>query len=190
MRRSSVLLLRSALRACALAVAGVSSLMLAHTPARAQGAVYRCVDETSGSTIFTDENGRRELAGKAAKCERTTALIATIPGTRPSGAASARPAAPTPEVRAAQAAFPRVEADAQRSRDGERRRILEVELRTEEQRLGRLRADFNNGKPATNAEEPPGSPRYLERVQRLQDQIQRSENNVAALKRELALSRG
>jgi type IV secretory pathway VirB4 component len=85
--------------------------------------------------------------------------------------------------------FPRIAADTQRVRDGERRRILEDELRAEEDRLARLRGDFNDGQPERQGDEVRNFVRYQERVTRMQEDIQRSENNIAALRRELALPR-
>jgi len=82
--------------------------------------------------------------------------------------------------------FPRVDRDAQRVRDVDRRRILEDELRVEQQRLVRLREDFNNGSPHVVGEETVASATYRERVQRLMEEIQRSEASIGSLKRELA----
>jgi chromosome segregation ATPase len=87
--------------------------------------------------------------------------------------------------RATPANYPRVEAETQRSRDADRRRILEDELRAEEERVGRLRDEFNNGEPERRGDER-NYARYQERVQRLQEDIQRGENNIVALRREIA----
>jgi hypothetical protein len=71
-------------------------------------------------------------------------------------------------------------------RDADRHRILEDELRVEQDRLARLRQDFNNGSPRLLADETAASPMYRERVQHLVEDIQRSEGYIASLKRELA----
>jgi hypothetical protein len=71
-------------------------------------------------------------------------------------------------------------------RDVDRRRILEEELRIEQERLTRLREDFNNGTPHPAPGEIIGSVGYRDRTQRLLDDIQRSEGSIASLKRELA----
>jgi len=74
-------------------------------------------------------------------------------------------------------------------RDGDRRRILEDELQGEQDRLARLRGDFNNGNPRPLGDELASSPSYRERVQRLLEEIQRSEGYIASLKRELTPQR-
>ena len=139
--------------------------------------------------VCTDSDGRKvyQNVGNAKGCRRLDIQpLTSVSAPRlPSPAASPRTAAPpvTP------ANFPRIAADTQRVRDGERRRILEDELRAEEDRLARLRGDFNDGQPERQGDEVRNFVRYQERVTRMQEDIQRSENNIAALRRELALPR-
>jgi universal stress protein E len=78
--------------------------------------------------------------------------------------------------------------ETQRVRDTDRRRVLEDELRSEEDRLARLKAEFNNGEPERRGDER-NFALYAERVQRLREDVARSESNVSALRRELALLR-
>jgi hypothetical protein len=137
--------------------------------------IYLCVDEEGHKTYQNLGNGKG--------CRRVDGLVATVPGPAPTRAA---PNAPSELRGVSPASFPRVDGDTQRLRDGDRKRILEEELRTEQERLTRLRADFNNGQPAPSADESPGSQRYQEHVQHLLEDIQRSENNIASLRRELA----
>jgi hypothetical protein len=84
------------------------------------------------------------------------------------------------------ASFPRVDSQTQRARDGDRRRILEDELGAEEAKLQALRTEYRNGAPERLASER-GHAGYQERVAKMQAELQRTENNVASLKRELAL---
>jgi len=84
------------------------------------------------------------------------------------------------------ASFPRVDSQTQRARDGDRRRILEDELGAEEAKLQALRGEYRNGAPERLASER-GHAGYQERVAKMQAELQRTENNVASLKRELAL---
>ena len=79
-----------------------------------------------------------------------------------------------------------VDGDTQRTRDSDRRRILEDELRGEEERLAKLKSEFNNGEPERRGDER-NFALYKERVQRLQEDIARTENNVRALAREMSL---
>jgi len=93
-------------------------------------------------------------------------------------------AARTTTANAAPADFPRVDAAAQRSRDSDRRRILEDELSKEQARLEDFRKEYNGGEPERLGNER-NYQKYLDRVERLKDDITRSETNVAALRREL-----
>lgn len=77
---------------------------------------------------------------------------------------------------------------AQRARDADRRSILEDELRREEAKLNSLRAEFNNGEPDRRGDER-NYQKYLDRTQRLKDDIARVEGSVASLKRELGAIR-
>jgi hypothetical protein len=157
----------------ALALWGV---LIAAFPAAAQqsDAIWACVDE-QGHKIFQN-------VGNGRGCRRIDGLIATVPGTTP----SPPPSGASAETRGVSpASFPRVDRDTQRLRDADRRRILEDELRLEQDRLARLRLDFNNGTPRLLADETTASPTYRERSQRLLEDIQRSEGYIASLKREL-----
>jgi Domain of unknown function (DUF4124) len=144
--------------------------------ARAQNEIFLCVDE-EGRKTFTN-------TGSTKGCKRQeVGPVVSVPAPRlpPRNvvANGLEPRAATP------ANYPRVDGDTQRSRDGDRRRILEDELRTEEDRAARLREEFNNGEPERRGDER-NYARYQERVQRLQEDIQRSENNIVALRREIA----
>lgn len=152
------------------------------TTAFAQTDIFLCTDDAGRKTF------QNTGAGKGCKRLDVQPLV-TVPAPRSQpGAANANPVRPAVDQRAA-ASFPRVEAETQRARDGDRRRILEDELKSEEDKLARLRTEFNNGQPERNGDETRNYARYQERVARMQDDIQRSESNLAALRRELALLR-
>lgn len=112
----------------------------------------------------------------------SSAPAAGAQGTAGQGGASGAAATPSP------ANFPRVDPAVQRLRDNDRRRILEDELRKEEARLSELRREFNNGEPERRPDERQPA-KYFERVQKLRDDIGRSEGNVASLRRELSALR-
>ena len=143
--------------------------------ARAQGEIFMCIDD-EGRKTFTN-------TGNTKGCKRQdVGPVTTVPAPRQ----PARSVASTGmDQRATPANYPRVDGDTQRSRDGDRRRILEDELRAEEDRVARLREEFNNGEPERRGDER-NYARYQERVQRLQEDIQRGENNIVALRREIA----
>ena len=140
----------------------------------AQAQIYRC-ESPDGTPLF------QNAPGKNCKALDLPSLT-TVPSVRlPAGAQR------TANANAANAApsdFPRVEAAAQRSRDSDRRRILEDELGREQARLEDFRKEFNNGEPERLGNER-NYQKYLDRVGRLKDDITRSESNVAALRREL-----
>lgn len=158
------------------------STLLCASAAQAQGDIVVCVDE-QGRKTYTN-------AGAAKGCKRVDIQpLTTVPAPRlPPAATTTNPVRPAVDQRAA-ASFPRVEADTQRARDNDRRRILEDELKAEEDKLARLKTEFNNGEPERRGDETRNFARYQERVARMSEDIQRSESNVNALRRELSLLR-
>ncbi|MGH6609100.1 MAG: DUF4124 domain-containing protein [Burkholderiaceae bacterium] len=141
--------------------------------------------------VCTDEHGQKvfQNTGNVKSCKKMDVQpILTLPAQRmPQARGGVQPAV---EQRAAAspASFPRVDGETQRTRDSDRRRILEDELRGEEERLAKLRAEYNNGEPERRGDER-NFALYKERVQRLQEDIARTENNVRALSREMSLLR-
>lgn len=144
------------------------------------GAVYRC---PGPPVLYTDaltadearERGCRTIEG---------APITIVQSVRPrsqAGAASA-PAAGTAAARPGEA---KVDPAAQRQRDTDARRILEAELKREEERLAGLKREYNNGEPERRGDER-NYQNYLDRVAQMKAGVLRSESDVAALKRELA----
>jgi hypothetical protein len=158
--------------------AALCCLLTAALPAAAQqsDSIWACVDEQGHKVFQNVGNGRG--------CRRIDGLIATVPGTSPASP-QASPGAGAAGRGVSPANFPRVDRDVQRLRDADRHRILEDELRVEQDRLARLREDFNNGAPRLVGEETAASATYRERVQRLLEDIQRSEGSIASLRREL-----
>jgi len=133
--------------------------------------------------LCTDDQGRKtyQNTGNAKGCKKIDVQpILTVPAPR----VPARSSPPGSDTRPAN--FPRVDGDTQRSRDTDRRHILEDELKGEEEKLARLRAEYNNGEPERRGDER-NYALYQDRVQRMLAEIQRSENNIASLKREIAL---
>jgi hypothetical protein len=154
--------------------------LLASAPAFAQSSeIFMCVDE-QGNKSFQN-------VGSAKGCKRMdVGPVLSVPAPRQPAARAG--AVAEPRATASPASFPRVDRDTQKSRDSDRRRILEDELKTEEERHGRLRAEFNNGEPERRGDER-NFALYQERIERLREDIARVENNVGALRREIALLR-
>ena len=133
------------------------------------GGVFRCVD-AEGKVEYRN-------VGDTKGCKRVeTDSVTTVPFPKP---APARTDAKAPN---------RIEAGSQRGRDGDRRRILEEELASEQKRLTDLKSEFNSGEPERRGDER-NYQRYVDRVERLKADISRSEANVESLKRELGAAR-
>ena len=141
--------------------------------------IFMCVDD-QGNKSFQN-------VGTAKGCKRMdVGPVLSMPAPR-LPARSVQPAGDD-RVSVSPASYPRIDRDTQRSRDSDRRRILEDELKAEEDRLTRLRTEFNNGEPERRGDER-NYALYQERVQRLREEIARVETNVGALRREIALLR-
>ena len=102
---------------------------------------------------------------------------------RTKGASSGAAKTPTPT------GFPRVDADAQKSRDELRRKVLEDELASEEKLLGEARSAYGNGAPAPLADEQNDAEKYRQRISRLRQALQLHERNIEALRKEIAAIR-
>lgn len=150
-------------------------LLGASAAARANSDIFVCEDAEGRKTYQNTGAGR---GCKRLDVQPALSVPAPRQPQRRSASVEARPISP--------ASFPRVDSQTQRTRDGDRRRILEDELGAEESKLQELRTEYNNGAPQRSAGERSDAS-YQERVARLQAEVQRTENNIASLKRELAL---
>ncbi|MGK5025534.1 DUF4124 domain-containing protein [Janthinobacterium sp. RB2R34] len=156
----------------ALAAALLGAASLAH------GQLYVCSD-AQGHKTYTDKRENAackllDLPGAMTEPPRRSAPPAA-PNARPPAQAGATPAT----------AFPRVDGAEQRARDLDRRQILQDELRSEEQKLAAQRQELNEGQPERQGNER-NYAKYLERVAQLKDNLGRTQQNVEALKREIA----
>jgi hypothetical protein len=139
---------------------------------------------------YTNELTADQARDRACRViEATPVTVMQPPPRPPAGAPAAAPgAAPAARPQPANpAARPetRIDPAAQRARDAEARRILEAELRRDEERLATLRREFNNGEPERRGDER-NYARYQERVAEMRAAITRKEADIAALKREIA----
>jgi hypothetical protein len=165
-------------------IAALALLMATHVAAQDSArTVYRC---PGPPVLYTDALTAAEA--RARNCRTIEgAPVSVVQGPRRRQAAEAAPA-PAPGS-AGQAQPPngssRVDPSAQKARDTDSRRILEAELRKDEQALADLKREYNNGEPERRGDER-NYAKYLERVGELKAAIARKEADVAALKRELA----
>jgi hypothetical protein len=72
----------------------------------------------------------------------------------------------------------------QKARDSDRRKILEDELKSSENKLADLKKEYNNGEPDRRGDER-NYAKYQERVAQMKADITRAEADVSALKREI-----
>ena len=125
---------------------------------------------------------RNAITAKEAKEKGCTPLegkpITVIQSPKPRAAVPAAGLASGP-------AATRVDPADQRARDSDARRILEAELRREEERLAAMRVEYNNGQPERLGSEA-NYQKYLDRVAGMQAAIARKESDIVALKREIA----
>ncbi len=148
-------------------------------PALAQSTVYRC---PGPPVLYTDAISAKEAQEKGCRTiEGTPITILQAPARVRSAASGPAPAAAT---RPADGSA-RVDPSQQRSRDSERRRVLETELRESEQRLAALQQEYAGGNPERRGDER-NYQRYLDRVAELKASIARQENDIQALKREIS----
>ncbi|WP_348945099.1 DUF4124 domain-containing protein [Chitinibacter sp. FCG-7] len=85
--------------------------------------------------------------------------------------------------------FPRVDAATQRSRDSNRKQILNDELASEQASLNAARKALQEADSNRSAEEKSNPKLYLERIGRLRETIVMHEKNTAALQAELSRMR-
>lgn len=151
-------------------------------PAFAQ--IYRC----------EDANGVIEYSNKATGNKDKTCrpvdlpVITTIPAPKlpPPKAGATKSGAVSGSVNSnGKDGSARVDESTQRARDSDRKRIIEDELRKEESKLAQQHKDYRNGEPERLGDER-NYQKYLDRVQRMKDDIARTQGNIDSLKKELA----
>jgi hypothetical protein len=162
------------LRAWALSL-GLAPLAWAQQPARE---VYRC---PGNPVLYTDTLTAKEAKDKGCRTLEG-APITVVQGARPRGAGTP---VPVKEGGGARSGEERVAPNDQKARDTESRRILEGELKREEERLAAMQKDYNNGEPERQGDER-NYQKYLDRVADMKAGIARKEADIAAIKRELA----
>jgi hypothetical protein len=144
--------------------------------AASAGPVYRCPGATVSYTDQITPQMARERGCK--ELEGAPVTVVQPPKPRPVPAAASPAASGGRQEQ-------RVDPKEQRERDADARRILEAELRKEEEKLAALRKEFNNGEPERRGDEK-NYQRYLDRVEELKQSIVRKEADIAAIKRELS----
>ena len=140
--------------------------------ASAQTTIFRC-----GNTYTNDAKEAQAKGCKAVEGGNVT----VVQGTKPNG--------PRPAPLATQGSGSReqkVDSGEQRARDAEARSILDAELKKAEAKLADLKREYNNGEPEKMGPEHKNYQKYLDRVAELKASIERTEQDIAGLKRELS----
>ena len=157
----------------ALALGAVSAAAGAQaTAAAGNSTVYRC---PGPPVLYTDALTAKEAKDKNCRTIEG-APITVMQSQKPRPVAATAPAS-RPDAK--------VDPSEQKARDSDARHILEAELKREEERLGELQKEFNNGEPERRGDER-NYQKYLDRVADLKANIGRKEADIAAIKRELA----
>lgn len=131
-----------------------------------------------GVFVCVQPNGTREYRnnGDTRGCRRLDMeAISTIPAPPVNQQAKAASIDPS---------FPRIDSQIQKRRDQDRLQILMDEVRTEESKLAELRRDYQNGEPERLGSER-NYAKYQERVAQMKEDMQRTEKNIEALRREI-----
>ncbi len=134
--------------------------------------VYRC---PGPPVLYTDALTAKQAQEKGCRVIES-APVTVIQSHRPNGAADAGAVRP---------ADSKVDAGAQRGRDLDARRILEAELRREEDKLAALQKEYNGGEPERRGDER-NFLKYAERTAEIKANIERKQNDVDAIRRELS----
>jgi hypothetical protein len=141
----------------------------------ANSVVYRC---PGPPVLYTDAITPQEAKDKKCRTiEGAPITIVQAPRPRTQAASGANGARSKEDSR--------VDPSAQRGRDNEARQILEAELKREEAKLAGLQQDYKGGEPERRGDER-NYAKYLERVAEMKASIARKEEDIAAIKRELA----
>jgi hypothetical protein len=148
---------------------GLAGLAAAPALAAEPNVTYKCPGRIYSNTMTVKE-------AKEKGCTVLEGSVTVIQGTKPrvasNGAASSPPGS-------------KIDPADQRARDSDARRILEAELKREEDRLAALKTDYNNGEPERRGDEK-NYQKYIERTADLKAQIERKTSDIAAIRRELA----
>ena len=154
----------------------VPALILALMAPAAVAEIWECTDAL-GNKRFTN------IESEARGCRLLKMPpLTTVPAVKPKEPPNAKASTPTP------ANFPRVDADVQRERDADRRRILEQELANEEMLLQKARQELEAQESVRLGSER-NYQRVLDRLEPYKKKVKLHEDNIANLRRELSATR-
>ena len=140
--------------------------------APASADIYKCVG-ADGLVMYSNIDDKN--------CKRLA--LDPLPGATGSGGSSSsgKSASRTPTP----ANFPRVEESAQKSRDNDRRRILEAELGAEQRNLEQAKKELAEQEAVRNGNER-NYQRVLDRLQPFKDKVSLHERNIESVQQEIS----
>ena len=130
----------------------------------AQNNIYRCGNEFTNIVTRAQEKSCTLI---------TTGPASVVPADKASAANLVRPLA-------------RQDAPAQRARDIEARTVLESELKKAQNQLAEIQQQYKDGEPEKLGAESRNNQKYLDRKAELKARLERTEADIASLRRELA----
>jgi hypothetical protein len=156
-------------RTSSVLAAALLSLTAGAAHAATEGAIYyQCP-----GNVFTNTITPKEAESKGCK-----AMVSQQPTTIPAPRLRGSTGAPGAEAS-------RVDAQEQRARDSDSRKILQDELVKAQAQLDALQKQYNNGQPDRLGDEK-NYQKYLDRTADLKAQIDRTQSDISAITRELA----
>ena len=156
-------------RPTSLVAAALLALVATGAAAAETSTYYQCP-----GNVFTNTITPKEAEAKGCK-----AMVTQQPTTIP--APKVRGGAPAPSPSASS----KVDAQEQKARDSDARKILQDELIKAQAQLDALQKEYNNGQPERKGDEK-NYQKYLDRTADLKAQITRTESDISAINRELA----
>ncbi len=156
--------------------ASLVAMALVATGARAD--VFKCADPVSGKVTYTNAKTGEKGCTLLQKEQPLKTAPASAPRKAAASSSSSSSSSSTP------AEFPRVDSTTQRSRDNDRRKILETELESETQALETARKALAEQQQIRNGDEK-NYAKVLERLKPYQEQIELHERNSEAIRTEI-----
>jgi len=160
-------------------IAGVS--LAGAAAAQGSSIVYRC---PGPPVLYTDALSAKEAQDKGCRTIEG-APITVMQSSKPRAPANNAAANAAASSAASRPGDTRIDPAQQKSRDTDARRILEAELRKEEERLQVMQKEYNGGEPERRGDER-NYQRFIDRVAEMKTSISRKESDIAAIKRELS----
>jgi len=157
-------------RPSSLVAAAVLALAAGGAVAAEGSTYYQCP-----GNVFTNTITPKEAEAKQCKA-MVTQQPTTIPAPKVRGGAAPSPGS---------SASSKVDAQEQKARDSDARKILQDELIKAQAQLDALQKEYNNGQPERKGDEK-NYQKYLDRTADLKAQITRTESDISAITRELA----